>query len=183
MTPSRIAIAACVVALPVAAQWLKQPTVGIPRTPDGKPHLTAPAPRAADGHPDLSGLWRVNADSAAYNGNIVADLKPVDILPAADALYKQRLEDLGKDDPAIYQCLPQGPRALFGGMEKVLQTPALIAVFYEDLSYRQIHLDGRELPKVVEALVLTIEPGLTAAILTARRCGLRSASGAGTSGI
>jgi hypothetical protein len=147
MTPLRIAIAACLVSLPLAAQWLKQPTLGIPRTPDGKPDLTASAPRAADGHPDLSGLWRVNADSAAYSGNIVADLKPADILPAADGLYKQRLEDLGKDDPAIYQCLPQGPRALFGGMEKILQTPTLIAVLYEDLSYRQVHLDGRELPK------------------------------------
>jgi hypothetical protein len=147
MTPSGIAILAYAISMPLAAQWLKQPTVGIPRTPDGQPNLTAPAPRAADGHPDLSGLWRVNADSAAYAGNIVADLKPADILPAADALYKQRLEDLGKDDPAIYQCLPQGPRALFGGMEKILQTPNEIAVLYDDLAYRQIHLDGRQLPK------------------------------------
>ena len=29
------------------AQWLKQPTKGIPRTADGKPDLAAPAPRTA----------------------------------------------------------------------------------------------------------------------------------------
>jgi hypothetical protein len=42
---------------PLGAQWLRQPTNGIPRTPDGKPNLTAPAPRTPDGKPDLSGLW------------------------------------------------------------------------------------------------------------------------------
>src|SRR5713226_445962 len=39
------------------AQWLKFPTPGTPRTPDGKPNLAAPAPRALDGKPDLSGVW------------------------------------------------------------------------------------------------------------------------------
>src|SRR5207244_1698134 len=30
----------------------------IPRTPDGKPNLSAPAPQTPDGKPDLSGVWR-----------------------------------------------------------------------------------------------------------------------------
>jgi hypothetical protein len=38
-------------------QRLNYPTPGIPRTPDGKPNLAAPAPKAAGGRPDLSGLW------------------------------------------------------------------------------------------------------------------------------
>jgi len=39
------------------AQWLDYPTPGVPRTPDDKPNLSAPAPKAADGKPDLSGMW------------------------------------------------------------------------------------------------------------------------------
>ena len=39
------------------AQWLNFPTPGTPRTADGKPNLTAPAPRAPGGKPDLSGVW------------------------------------------------------------------------------------------------------------------------------
>jgi hypothetical protein len=33
---------------PLEAQWVHRPTPGIPRTPDGKPNLTAPAPRTAN---------------------------------------------------------------------------------------------------------------------------------------
>jgi hypothetical protein len=43
-------------AAPLAAQWLNYPTVGVPRTPSGLHNLGAPAPRAADGHPDFSGI-------------------------------------------------------------------------------------------------------------------------------
>jgi hypothetical protein len=43
--------------VPLSAQWFDQPTKGIPRLPDGKPNLTAPAPKTADGKPDLSGIW------------------------------------------------------------------------------------------------------------------------------
>src|SRR5262245_34001221 len=42
---------------PLAAQWLNYPTPGIPRLPDGKVNLSAPAPKTADGRPDLTGLW------------------------------------------------------------------------------------------------------------------------------
>jgi hypothetical protein len=41
---------------PLAAQWLHYPTPGVARTPDGKPDLTAPAPRTGDGKPDFSGV-------------------------------------------------------------------------------------------------------------------------------
>ena len=101
----------CVISTPLAAQWLKELTRDIPRTADGKPNLAAPAPRAADGKPDLSGLWRM--DSGPYGGNLLVDLKPSEIQPWADALYKQRMEDLGKDDPSTFKCLPQGPRAIY----------------------------------------------------------------------
>ena len=145
-TSLSILLVVCAFASPLAAQWLKEPTRGIPRTADGKPDLTAPAPKAGDGKPDLSGIWRI--DSGAYGGNLVADLKPTEVQPWADKLYKQRMEDLGKDDPGTFKCLPQGPRVVLGsaGWAKVVQTPALIVILYENLSYRQIFMDGRALP-------------------------------------
>src|ERR1035441_5421179 len=39
------------------AQWPSHPTAGAPRKADGKIDMTAPAPKAPDGHPDLSGVW------------------------------------------------------------------------------------------------------------------------------
>jgi hypothetical protein len=41
------------VGVDASAQWLKYPAPGTPRTRDGKPNLTAPAPRASNGKPDL----------------------------------------------------------------------------------------------------------------------------------
>src|SRR5438128_4958688 len=43
---------------PLAAQWLDHPTPGVPKGADGRPNLTAPAPRTAGGAIDLSGVWR-----------------------------------------------------------------------------------------------------------------------------
>src|SRR5690242_2779618 len=60
---------------PLAAQWLDYKNPGIPRTPDGKPDLSAPVPRTADGRPDLSGVWRAPRNSP-YLRNIAVDLKP-----------------------------------------------------------------------------------------------------------
>jgi hypothetical protein len=132
-----------VVTLPAAAQWLKHPTSGIPRTPDGKPNLTAPAPRTADGKPDLSGLWQ--RISYKYESNIAADLKPEEIQPRARALLQQREENLQKDHMSV-QCLPWGPSyANSARKAKFVQTPGLLLVLDEDLTYRQVFLDGRAL--------------------------------------
>jgi hypothetical protein len=132
---------------PASAQWLKQPTPGIPRSADGKPNMTAPAPTTPGGHPDLSGLWQLGIE-IGYAANITADLAPNDIQPWAKALSRRRLEDFGKDDPEITGCLPGGPRHItHGGLSKIIQTPTLVAILFEDLSYRQIFLDGRPLPR------------------------------------
>jgi hypothetical protein len=142
------AVAAIVLSAPVAAQWLNHPTPGIPRTPDGKPNLAAPAPRTPDGKPDLSGIW--NKISPKYHRNIAADLKPDEIQPWAHALLEQRREDLGREYMNVV-CVPLGPgyatSADITGAEmvKIVQTPGLILMLNPDLTYRQIFLDGRTL--------------------------------------
>ena len=138
-----LAILFSALSAPVEAQWLRHVTPGIPRTADGKPNLTAPAPRTPDGKPDLSGTW--NKLSAKYGNNIAADLKPEDVQPWAQALVKQRVEDLGRDSMTAH-CLPIGPEYTTSERYvKIVQTPALIVILNEDLTYRQIYLDGRAL--------------------------------------
>ena len=56
------ALAALLVAASASSQWLRYPTTGTPRLPDGKPNLSAPVPRGADGRPDLTGIWEVFGD-------------------------------------------------------------------------------------------------------------------------
>lgn len=130
------------------AQWLDYPTPGIPRTANGKPDLAAPAPRASDGKPDLSGVWN-GPGPGSYDRNIARDLKPGDIQPWAEALYQQRVRDLGKDAPRA-NCLPD-PFAYYHAVDvaRMVQTPGLIVVLYQGTTnsvHRTIFTDGRKLP-------------------------------------
>jgi hypothetical protein len=131
------ALALIVSTMPASAQWLDRKWPGIPRTADGKPNLTAPAPRTPDGKPDLTGVW---------NGPVPELLlDPADAQPWMNDLVRQRQQEYHKARPS-YQCLPSGPEAdRFAGWKRILQTPASIAILNDDLTYRVIHIDGREL--------------------------------------
>lgn len=145
-----LTLAALAVSLPAAAQWVNYPAAGIPLGPDGKPNLAAPAPKTADGKPDLSGVWQ--AEGQTYFFDLAAGLKPGDVAmqPWAEALQKERVARLHGDDP-LARCLPHGvPRINTNGIfpYKIIQTPQVIVILYEQLNlFRQIFLDGRQLAK------------------------------------
>jgi hypothetical protein len=149
----RRTIAFAIVGLMMAAaphaQWLRIPTAGIPRTPDGRPNLAAPAPRTSDGHSSLAGLWR---PSSRVIGDITVGMKRGDTVPFrpwAEALFKERVANNAKDDPTS-NCIVGGvPRSDFVPYPfKILETPGIVVILYEAIhSYRQIFTDGRSLPK------------------------------------
>ena len=146
MKPVAITIIAFALTVPLSAQWLTEPTRGIPRTADGKPNLAAPAPRMPDGKPDFSGLW------TRMSRTVLADVKPVQ--GWVDSLLRERRENF-KQRQHEHRWLPLGPRYItsaandvnIAGMTKAVQTPALIVMLNPDLTYRQVFLDGRTLEK------------------------------------
>jgi hypothetical protein len=160
------------------AQWLNYPTPGTPRTRDGKPNLAAPPPRAANGKPDLSGVWMHEITTVAemkrlygaiidafikvdvpgmeigtqhkYFVNIFLDFKPeeVPMRPETADILHRRAEQPSPTGT----CLPIGiPDAgLVSEPIKITQSPRLTVIMYEsDGTYRQIYTDGRKLPREV----------------------------------
>jgi hypothetical protein len=92
--------------VPAGAQWVIYPAPCVPRNADGKVNLTSPLRKAADGKPDLSGVWITKAD---YFKDLATNLKPgdVDMLPAAKAIQLERETNDHKGD-AMAACMPPG---------------------------------------------------------------------------
>ena len=151
----------CCMITAAPAQWLNYPTPNIPRLPNGKPNLSAPAPRSADGRPDLSGLWEPGTQGAAtptVSGEVLLPLEVVNIAarlkgglpyrPWARELQRTRQDSNGKDSPTV-RCLPMGMVWMLSQPfpRKIVQLGDLVVVLYEkDTQYRQIFTDGRPLP-------------------------------------
>ena len=127
---------------PLSAQWLTLPTPEIPRTAADEPDLSVPAPRAADGHPDLTGLWRPE--------RVTSDLRDrSNFQPWVNALFDERENTYFADSPR-FRCLPAGPDNLTSssnsyGLRRILHHPSMIAMLFNDGTYRQIFTDGRQL--------------------------------------
>ncbi len=154
---------------PAYAQWL-HPDPGTPRTRDGKPILTAPAPRL-NGKPDLSGVWQATrptldatrsftaggvpdpgmqidqSDVGDIHRNVFFGMKRADepLKPEAIAVLSKRQNQ----QPPQVRCLPQGvPGIMMVYAFKMVQTPRELIVIGESQEPpRQIYLDGRGLPK------------------------------------
>ena len=157
-----LAAAILAVTAPVAAQWLKYPTAGVPRLANGQPNLTAPAPRTPDGKPDFSGLWepdtRGGTELSTFRTDVVfppewfnvgAQLKDgLPFRPWARDLRIARKADNSKDSPDG-KCLPMGPFMDHSNRSprKIVQISGLVVILYEkSFAYRQIFTDGRPLP-------------------------------------
>lgn len=158
------ALALIFVAAPavLCAQWLDYPTAGVPRTPDGKPNLEAPAPRTADGKPDFSGMWGWQTIGPPCGArctdlqigweflNIAHNLKGgLPYQPWAAELVKKRKANLAKDDPNV-RCMPRGALRIWTDdyYKRIYQLPDHLIILTErNMQYRQIFIDGRPLPK------------------------------------
>jgi len=152
-------VAVLAIAAPARAQWLRYKTPGIPRDARGQANLSAPAPRAADGKPDLSGVWQLGTFCPPEGcvdypiprefGNFGASLQGgLPYQPWAAALVKERTALSGRDDPVAW-CKPAGALRLltFPPPRKLLQLPGLVVILSErDVTFRQIFTDGRPLP-------------------------------------
>src|SRR5213592_4978868 len=136
----------------VQAQWLNYPDARIPRTKDGKPNLSAPAPRL-NGKPDVSGLWQAERRSASEYNRIIAGftdiqpdthdittnflnvfwgMKPEEepLRPEAAAIVKHRRQS--PLESPFTQCLPGGiPATLLVQTFKIIQTPQEIVMLPE----------------------------------------------------
>lgn len=155
--------AACLVAslvcMPAAAQWPAYPTPNVPRTPDGEVDLDGPVPYTDEGHPDLSGLWRVprgDRPPAPAGAPPVAGFRDVGeniegglpFRPWAAALRAEREANGSRNNPEAH-CLPMGNMQFHtqGAPRRYAQTPGLLIILYEaSMGYRQIFTDGRPSP-------------------------------------
>ncbi|HTW65166.1 MAG TPA: hypothetical protein VME17_11145 [Bryobacteraceae bacterium] len=105
--------------------------------PDG------PAPKFADGTPDLSGVWLGGGSNSTDISN-PKSLKPGDqviMLPWAEEVVKHRLS---KQDPEA-NCLPAGIPRGSPYPWRIVQTPTHYFILYEGNihSYRQIFMNGK----------------------------------------
>ena len=105
------------------------------------PPANRPAPRTADGKPDLNGLWGPDRTFIYDIGSTLKQGETLPLQPWAEQLTKKRMS---KDDPEA-NCLPGGVPRMAPYPWKIVQTDKLFIILYEGNvhSYRQVFLDGR----------------------------------------
>src|SRR5262245_42950327 len=133
------------------AQWVRYPTAGVPRLPDGKPKLDAPAPRTTDGKPDFTGMWQAAKLLPCNDVTLICTDLPISEqfrnigagveggLPY-QGWARERMAQKGPTDDPYTRCVtPGGPRMhLLPTMKKIAQMPALMIILNE---YNTSHLE------------------------------------------
>jgi hypothetical protein len=162
------------------AQWLNYSPPGTPRLKNGKPDLSAPAPRDAAGKPDLTGVWTHERTSIAefkrilgpayekesrsallgmelevvhkYGLNILLDLKRGEsiLTPAGEAAMKRRAA-AQRTDNVCHGEYGWPVAGLLAEPFKIVQARKETMILYEvDGLHRQVFVDGRQFPGTVE---------------------------------
>ena len=126
-----LVVALFVMSTSVAAQWLKHPTPDIPRTADGKPDMSAPTPRHANGRPVIGGLWRPAPGTVGDMTRGMTKGEVVPFQPWAEAVFKERRANDSRDDPTA-RCVVGGvPRSDFVGYPfKIIERPEMVVILY-----------------------------------------------------
>jgi len=172
----RLLLAALLLPIGAHAQWLNYTPPGTPLLKNGKANLSAPAPRAADGKPDLTGVWAherstpedykrilgpdydprkqttlIGMENEAvhkYGFNILLDTKPgeVKMTPDGEAAMKRRIADRRVDN-VCHGEYGWPVAGLLAEPMKLVQAPKETMILYEvDNLHRQVFTDGRQLP-------------------------------------
>ena len=168
LTVRSVAVAAILAALvwsPVGAQWPPHATPDFPKLPNGQPNFEAPAPKTAQGTPDLSGLWRYvrrpglpdpkpgALGQPQFGTSQFWDIgtglsAPIPFTPWGRDIWSKRIAENSKDNPDAH-CLPIGIMQLHTHPDPRLfvQTPRLMTMLWEaNTAVRLVHMDGRPLP-------------------------------------
>ncbi len=175
----RLLFPALLLTLAARAQWLNYTDPAVPLK-NGKPNLSAPAPRFPDGKPDLTGVWAHEITSVAefkrilgdsyeteskdaligmelesvhkYALNILLDFKPAEapLRPEAEAVMKKRAAE--RQVTNVCHGEYGWPVAgLLAEPMKIVQAPRETLILYEvDNLRRQIFTDGRVFPATFE---------------------------------
>ena len=162
----------------LSAQWPRRMPPDVPKNPAGQVDLNAPAPKTADGKPDLSGLWRgapFAGPGGRRGGGAAAPATPpppppagppaanfldiaqnmtggLPLTPYGQELLKTRVAGNSKDNPEAH-CLPMGIVQLHtqGAPRRFIQSPRQLVILYEaSMERREIFTDGRAVPPMGE---------------------------------
>lgn len=139
-SPQFAAVVAALAFVSVPASSQEINALSVPDVRTGKPQ---PAPRTADGHPDLSGYWKGTRDTKPV-GNIAKDLPglKLPLTPAGEAALKHNLT--ATIDPESLCIIGGIPRHNASGLPfEVLQGAKKVAFLYWYSYYRLIPIDAK----------------------------------------